>query len=260
MGQELVCPQEIQAGGGVRVVLVLGRLLGLRLDVERPVEADLLLVIDGHVEEAAEVVELALHVGVEEGRIPLASSPESVPGPTQLVCNLHCLLDLRAGEREDVEVRAGRRAVHESRIRKKVGRPPEQLDPGPALLILEDLDDLVEIGVAFLEVVSFGGDVAIVEGVKRNAQFFEQLEGYLGDLLSIGDRMSSVVPGPECRTGAKRIRQRISKSVPVDDREPQVLLHRLPVDDLVGIVMLEVQRISRLGTAILDFRHIGEEL
>ena len=43
---------------------MLGRLLRLGLDVELALEADLLLVIDRHVEESREVVELALHVGV----------------------------------------------------------------------------------------------------------------------------------------------------------------------------------------------------
>ena len=36
--QQVVGPQEVQAGGGVGVVLVLGRLLGLGLDVELPVK------------------------------------------------------------------------------------------------------------------------------------------------------------------------------------------------------------------------------
>ena len=168
--QEVVGPQEIQAGGGIGIVLVLGRLLGLGLDVERAAEADLLLVIDGHVEEPAEVVELALHVGVEQGRVAFAATPERVAGPAQLVGDLHRLLDLGPGEGEDVEVRAGGRAVHEPGIGEEVGRSPEQLDAGPGLLVLEDLDDLVEIGVALLEVVALGGDVAIVKRVERRAR------------------------------------------------------------------------------------------
>ncbi len=81
--EQVVLAEEVQAGRGVGVVLVLGRLLGLRLDVERAVEADLLLVVDGHVHEAAEVVHLALEVGVQEGLIPLAPPPEGVSGPAE---------------------------------------------------------------------------------------------------------------------------------------------------------------------------------
>ena len=163
VGQQVVGPQEVQARGGVGIVLVLGRFLGLGLDVEGAAEADLLLVIDGHVEEAAEVVELALHVGVEKRRIAFAAAPERVAGPAQLVGDFHGLLDLGGGEGEDVEVGAGGRPVHVAGVGEEVGRAPEQLDAGPRLFILEDLDDLVKIGVAFLEVLAFGGDVAIVE-------------------------------------------------------------------------------------------------
>ena len=49
--EQVVFAQEVQAGGGVGVVLVLGRLLGLGLDVELALEADLLLVVDRHVQE-----------------------------------------------------------------------------------------------------------------------------------------------------------------------------------------------------------------
>ena len=35
VGKQVVGPQEVEAGGGVGVVLVLGRLLGLGLDVKR---------------------------------------------------------------------------------------------------------------------------------------------------------------------------------------------------------------------------------
>ena len=99
VGEQVVGPQEVQAGGGVGVVLVLGRFLGLGLDVERAGEADLFLVIDRHVEEPGEVVELALHVGVEQGRIAFAASPERVAGPAQVVRDLHGLFDLGAGDR-----------------------------------------------------------------------------------------------------------------------------------------------------------------
>ena len=67
MACQLVLPQEVQAGGGVGVVLVLGRLHRLRLDVKLALEADLLLVLDGHVEERGQVIQLAFHVGVPEG-------------------------------------------------------------------------------------------------------------------------------------------------------------------------------------------------
>ena len=79
------CPQEVEAGGGVGVVLVLGRLLGLGLDVELAREADLLGVVDRHVHEAGQVIELALHVGVPEVLIAFAAAPEDVAHAAQLL-------------------------------------------------------------------------------------------------------------------------------------------------------------------------------
>ena len=35
----------------------------------------------------------------------------------------------------------------------------------------------------------------------------------------------AVVPGAHGRAGAERVGQRVAEGVPVDDREPQVLLH-----------------------------------
>src|SRR3712207_7179850 len=49
---------------------------GLGLDQELAGEADGLLVVDGQVEEAGEVVELPLEVGVPQGGVPLAAPPE----------------------------------------------------------------------------------------------------------------------------------------------------------------------------------------
>ena len=260
VGQQVVGPQEVQAGGGVGIVLVLGRLLGLGLDVERAGEADLLLVVDGHVQEAGEVVELAFHVGVEQGRVAFAAAPEGVAGAAQFVGDFHGLLDLRGGEGEDVEIGAGGRPVHVAGIGEEVGGAPEQLDAGPCLFVLEDLDDLVEVGVAFLEVVAFGGDVAIVKGVEGRAELLEELEGDLGLALGVGDRVAAVVPGTQRGADAERVGERITEGVPVNDGEAEVLLHRFAVDDLVGVVMLELQRVARLGATVLDLGHVGEKL
>jgi len=52
--------KEVQTGRRVGIVLMLGRLLGLGLDVELAFKPELLLVIGGHVQEGAEMVHLAL--------------------------------------------------------------------------------------------------------------------------------------------------------------------------------------------------------
>ena len=257
---QVVGPQEVEAGRGVRVVLVLGRLLRLGLDVEGAGEADLLLVIHGHVEEAGHVVELPLHVGVQERRVALASPPEGIAGTAQLVRQLERLLDLRGGVGEGVEIRAGGRAVHVAGVGEEVGRPPEQLDARAALLVLQNLDHLVEVRVALLERLALGGDVAVVEGIEGDAELLEELERGVDLTLRISDRAAAVVPGTHRRAHAERVRQRVAERVPVDNREPQVLLERLASDDLVRNVIPELQRVERARTAIGDLGDVGEEL
>ena len=56
--EQIVFAEEVQAGGGVGIVLVLGRFFRLRLDVELALEADLLLVIDRHVQERGQMIQL----------------------------------------------------------------------------------------------------------------------------------------------------------------------------------------------------------
>ena len=251
-GKQPVGPEEVEAGGGVGVVLVLGRLLGLGLDVERLVEADLLLVVDRHVEEPAEVVDLALDVGVPEGRIPFATPPEGVAAAAEVDGHFHHLLDLRRGVGEGVEVGAGGRAVGVSGVGEEVRGAPEQLDAGPAHLVLDDLDDLVEVGVALLEGRAFGRHVAVVEGEEGHAQLLEELERRLDPDPGPFHPVDAVVPGPDGGAGAEGIAQRVGHRVPVDHREPEVVLHGLVADHLVGVVMLEFQRIPRLRPAKLD--------
>ena len=64
--QQVILPQEIEAGCSVRIVLVSGRLSGLGLDVEGALEPDGLLVFNCHVEEPCKVVPFTLHVGIQQ--------------------------------------------------------------------------------------------------------------------------------------------------------------------------------------------------
>ena len=139
MGQQIVFAQEIQAGGGVGIVLMLGRLLGLWLDVELAFEADLLFVIHRQMQQFGEVLQFALHVGVQQRHVAFAAAPEHVAFAAQFVRDFHGLLDLRGGKGKDLGVAAGARAVHVTGIGKQVRGAPEQFDARALLLLLQDL-------------------------------------------------------------------------------------------------------------------------
>ena len=133
---QAVAAQEGDDGGAVEVVLMVGRLLRLRLDQELAGEADLLLVVDGQVEELGQVVQLALQVGVAEVRVAFAAAPEDVVLAAEFLGDFEGLLHLGRGVGEDVGVAAGGRPVDEARVAEQVGRAPEQLDAGALLLLL----------------------------------------------------------------------------------------------------------------------------
>ena len=102
--------------------------------------------------------------------------------------------------------------MHEAGIGEEVGGPPEQLDAGPCLLVLEDLDHLIEVRVALLEVVALGGDVAIVKRVKGCAELLEELEGDLDSRWALATELlpssqgRRAVPTPN---GSERTLQKV---------------------------------------------------
>ena len=87
-------------------------LLGLGLEQEGSLEADLALVLDGHAEEARKVVELLLHVGVEERVVALAAAPEHKVLAPEAMRDLQCLLCLRGCNGSNLGIGARGGSVH----------------------------------------------------------------------------------------------------------------------------------------------------
>ena len=122
-----VGPQKVQTSGRIRIILVGGRFFRFGLNVKLPLETDLLFVVDSHVQEGGEVIQLALHVGVQQRRIPFAPTPKRVAFSVELSRHIHRLLDLRGRIRKHIRIRTGRRSLLITRMRKKTGRAPKQL-------------------------------------------------------------------------------------------------------------------------------------
>ena len=193
----LVEPVRLEEGDdGLRVVvvLVLGGLLGLGFDEELEGGSDVALVLDGHVEEGGQVVQLSLHVGVEVRDEALAAAPEHVVHPTQLVRHLHGLLYLRSSVRKHVRVGVGGRAVHVAGVGEEVGGAPQQLHSTRLLQLLRQVRQLVEDGVGLCHILALRCDVSVVEGVEAHAQLGEELEGGAQAALGVVDALTAVVP------------------------------------------------------------------
>ena len=72
---EVMALEEAPDRGNVIVVLVFGRLLGLRLDEEEALEPDPVLVLGDDREEPGKLLLLLGEIRVEQGLVTLASAP-----------------------------------------------------------------------------------------------------------------------------------------------------------------------------------------
>ena len=98
-----------------------------------------------------------------------------------------------------------RGAVDVTRVGKQVGRAPEQLDAGALLFFLQDLDDGVEVPVRLGKGLAFGRDVAVVEGIERRAEFFDELERGARAVLGVADGIGAVIPRTDHGADAERV-------------------------------------------------------
>ena len=113
-------------------------------------------------------------------------------------------------------------------------------------------DDGVEVLVGLGERRTFRGDIAVVETIKRCADFLEKLKGCIHANLGDGHGIFALFPRPYNRAWAKRIRAGAAECVPIGDGETQVLRHGLTVHDLGGIVVAEGEGIGAAGAFVGD--------
>jgi hypothetical protein len=151
-------------------------------------------------------------------------------------------------------------AVDVARVGEQVGRAPQQLDAGPLLVLRERVDHDVEVLVALGERRPLGSHVAVVEAVEADAELLHELEGHVGPLHGHLQRVGVVLPRAEHGAGAERVGAGATEGVPVGDGEPEVVLHRLPLDERVGVVVAEGEHARGLRTLVLDPADARERL
>jgi hypothetical protein len=104
-------PKEVEARGGIGIVLVGRGFTRLGFDVEGAGETDLLLVIHRHVEEPGQVVQFPLHVGVPQGGVTFTAAPERVTFAAQTVRDFESLLYLRRRIGKHIRIRRSARPL-----------------------------------------------------------------------------------------------------------------------------------------------------
>ena len=243
---DVVGLKEGDGCGCIEVILVHRRLLGLRLDQELSVQADLLSILVAHVEELGHVLLLALHLRVPQVLVAFTSTPEHVVLGSQALGNLQGVLQLATGIGVDVGERGGGSTGNEARVGEQGGGVPQQLDAGGLHVLFDLVDDLVQVLVGLAQGIAFRSDITIMEAEVLDAELLEELEGVvdLGQslILSIG---VLAVPRTLGGAGAERIDQLLIERVPPSDAKTQPILHLLAGNNLVGIVVMESQTLLR---------------
>jgi hypothetical protein len=254
--------EETVHGGGVVVVLVLGRLLGLGLEQQGAREADVMLVLGDQGQEPSQLRFLAGEVGVEQGLVAFAAAPQHVVLSAEVVGRLHRVLDLCRGVGEHLRVGVGRGAGGVAGVREDVGCSPQQAYARRGHLGLDRFDHTVQVACRRREGVAGRGDVDVVEGEVGGPEFDEELEGGL-ELVQGGPHRLGVdgQPGSVERAGAEDVRTGPGEGVPVAHAEPQVVAHRLAEHHPFGVVHLESEGIVAVHACVTDgVGDLGEEL
>ena len=211
------------------------------------------------VQELAEMIHRALKVGVEEGAVAFAAAPENVAGAVEGMGYLDGLFDLGGGVSENIGIAIRGRPLCKARMGKQAGRAPQQPHTRALLFLPEHLDDGIQVLVGFAEVPALGCHVTVVERVEGRAEFLEELERDADARLRHFQRVGAVFPGPHGCARAEHIGQLAPDGVPVGDGKAQVVFHRLAFDQLLGIVMLESQRVFRGWPFELNLGNAREE-
>ncbi|EAU65515.1 conserved hypothetical protein [Stigmatella aurantiaca DW4/3-1] len=243
----------------VVVVLMLGRLHGLGLDEDCPLEAELVLVLHHQVEEAPQLIDLALQVGVEQRVVTLAASPQHVIRTPEPMRGLERVTDLGSRMGEDLWIRIGRRTGHVPRVGEQVRRPPEQLHAGPLHHDLGFVEHDLERVLTRPKAPQFRRQVPIMEREEWHAQLLEELEGNAELLLGQGHCIPRLHPRARHRGGAEGIAPSPAEGMPVTHGQPQVLRHGSTQDEPVGLIPAVGQRVGALESLVANGGDVGKE-
>ena len=216
---EVVLAEEADHRLRVVVVLVLGRLARLRLDQEREVGANLLLVVHRHAQETTQVIELLAGESVQDALITLTTAPEHVVLAAELLRDLHALLHLgrSIGKHVSIGVRGG--AVHVDAVSEQVRRSPEKPHSRLLLLLQHVVGDDVQTAVRLLQRIALGNEVAVVEAVVVDAKLGEELEGSVALFLRFDNGILISAPRTIQSGPAKHVVPLIAERMPVANRE-----------------------------------------
>ena len=94
--------------------------------------------------------------------------------------------------------------------------------------------------------------------IERGAELLDELEGHVGAVDGVVDRIGRALPRPQHGSRPERIAARAPHRMPIGHAEAEVVAHRLALDQFALVVMAEGQRISESGPSYLILAMLGK--
>ena len=230
---------------------MLGWFLRLGLDEYGALEADLVLVFDNHFEKSTHMVQFEGQVGVQQGFITFASTPQDIVLPAELVRCIDAGFHRGSSVGKDLGIGVGRCACHPSAVAEEVRGPPQHTCSRCFNFFADVVGDLIKRAKVFGKTAAFGADIRIMPAKEGLAENLEELESGIGLEASA---VHAVLGKP--RTGKRRSSKLIltfpGKAVPIGDRKPQMVFHALAEDHFIGIIVSKLESVGAVGSRKSD--------
>src|SRR5659263_231709 len=154
---EAIVAQEAYHRGSVIIILVFGGLHGLGFNIEGALETLFPSIVSCQGKHHGQVLDLPLHVGVEQGEIAFTAAPEDITLSAESV---------------------GGSAVHVTRVTEDVCSTPEQLHAGLFLPRFYLRNKLVKT-LLYLKDRAITHEVRVMEAVEWSSDLFNELKSHV---------------------------------------------------------------------------------
>ena len=231
----------------------------LGFDQDFAFEADLVLVLDDHRQEAAEILKFARQIRVQKRVIAFTATPEDIILAAQTMRRLKTITYLAHGAGRHFRIRIGQATGGVARVAEKVCGAPEQFDAGLFLVSTKSVACTLEIVREFVRRCGGLGDVHIMEAVIGKPQFREEFKSRCHLRISSAAVIGRVLPRAIKRACAENVEAVPAEGVPVAHRHAQVVFHALSKHHLVLVVIAIGKRVLAFRPLKLDRGDVAED-
>src|SRR5659263_34353 len=175
---EAIVAQEAYHRGSVIIILVFGGLHGLGFNIEGALETLFPSIVSCQGKHHGQVLDLPLHVGVEQGEIAFTAAPEDITLSAESNGGINGVLQLYGHIRQHIEIRVGGSAVHVTRVAEDVCSTPEQLHAGLFLPRFYLRNKFVKT-LLYLKDRAVTHEVRVMEAVEWSSDLFNELKSHV---------------------------------------------------------------------------------